>query len=82
MAAEPTSSDSSAAGNLSVEPIPGWFQAIKDEQYASLERTFLASGKGRRPNLPPLLLNNRLILQLYALMQESNETWKMLHVEL
>ena len=45
------------------------------EQYTALERTFLATIKGRRPTLPTLIINNKLLIQLYVI-KEENKSWE------
>ncbi|GFR69776.1 hypothetical protein ElyMa_002058000 [Elysia marginata] len=47
-----------------------------DEDYQALARTFLATGKGRRANLPSLTVTNKLILQLNHLRLQNNLPWK------
>ena len=52
------------------------------EQYGALERTFLASGKDRRPSLPTLVITNKLLLQLYVLKEENNKSWDQVSLKL
>ncbi|GFO19536.1 hypothetical protein PoB_004604100 [Plakobranchus ocellatus] len=78
--ATPVASDCTARSvTAALSANSDWITAIKDEeQYHALRRTFLAQGKGRRPDLPPITVTNKLILQLHALRQEGNESWKKL----
>ncbi|GFS13743.1 hypothetical protein ElyMa_003144500 [Elysia marginata] len=49
-----------------------------DDQHDALRRTFLATGKGRRPMLPEVNLDNKLLLQLFSLKEESGCSWEKL----
>ncbi|GFR61946.1 hypothetical protein ElyMa_000117500 [Elysia marginata] len=44
---------------------------LDDNQMECLRATLLATGKGRRPSLPPLVVNNKLLYQLHLLREEA-----------
>ncbi|KAK3739320.1 hypothetical protein RRG08_041641 [Elysia crispata] len=52
---------------------------IDDEVYKCLKNTFLVCGKGRRPDLPPDVRNNRanqkVLVQLYYLREDDSKPW-------
>ena len=52
-----------------------YFLISVDEQYHILESLLLATGRGRRPNIPACVCNNRLIIQLIVLRNKWDFPW-------
>ena len=45
---------------------------IDDEQYDVLRKGLIHHGKGRPPNIPDIAFNNKLMVQLHYLKEETN----------
>lgn len=51
------------------------FVCAEDDVYHQLKSVFLASGKGRRPNLPSVQLTNKLLMQILRLKDEGEKSF-------
>ena len=53
-----------------------WMFFSADEVYDGLRSSLLATGKGRRPDIPHIAgITRRLLVQLFYLREEGGRTW-------